>query len=220
MHDILFADLDGALASAANVWRRHGRVRGVADGHAYHARDPDLALWVLATTADSWVQAYEAVVAPLTPDERERYYAEMCGTAGLFGIPERCLPPTWSALSGYVAAAADVQVGPTARRIRDRLFACPPSTALVGLFGVPAAVAAPVDFGPVARRVMAAFTLITAGFLPAHLRRDLGFAWSRAHALRFAATLAALRRVVPRLPAALRFAPPYLAARRRVAAAS
>lgn len=76
----------GAEAMIAGVRRAHERVRGVTpDGVAYHANDPALLDWVQATAAFGFLEAYHRYVRPLSPRDRDRYFAEGAPSAGLYG---------------------------------------------------------------------------------------------------------------------------------------
>ena len=54
-------------------------------GQAYRASDPELLNWVQGTAAYGFLQAYHAYVQPLSPSERDRYYAEGVRAAALYG---------------------------------------------------------------------------------------------------------------------------------------
>jgi uncharacterized protein (DUF2236 family) len=75
-----------AEAMIAGVARMHARVRGTApDGRAFRADDPELLEWVHATACFGFLQAYDAYVQPLSPEERDRFYAESAPVARLYG---------------------------------------------------------------------------------------------------------------------------------------
>ena len=61
-------------------------------GARYHARDPELSLWVHATLVDSTIAAYDAWIEPLSPDRRARFYDETLPVGAAFGIPAARLP--------------------------------------------------------------------------------------------------------------------------------
>lgn len=80
----------GARAQAErmieNVTRMHSRVEGaLPDGTSYRALDPALLTWVQATAAYGFLEAYNAYAAPLSDDDRNRYYAEGQQAAALYG---------------------------------------------------------------------------------------------------------------------------------------
>jgi uncharacterized protein (DUF2236 family) len=69
---------------------------------------------------------YTLVLPALTPEERERYYAESRLFAALFGIPQASLPEGWAAFSAYTKAMAQsdaLTVTDSARAIAHRLLA-------------------------------------------------------------------------------------------------
>jgi len=81
-----------AESMIAGVSRMHSRVRGTApDGRSFRADDPELLDWVHATASFGFLEAYHAYVRPLTPVERDRFYAESAPVARLYGatsVPE------------------------------------------------------------------------------------------------------------------------------------
>lgn len=82
----VYAARSAAGAMIARVGRMHARVSGVAaEGAPYRADDPELLTWVQATAAFAFVEAYGACVRPLSPDERDRFYAEGRDAAALYG---------------------------------------------------------------------------------------------------------------------------------------
>ncbi len=73
----------------ANVNRMHDRVAGVTpDGAPYAASDPELLTWVQAMAAFGFMESYSAYAAPLSDDDRNRYYAEGGGAAALYGAKD------------------------------------------------------------------------------------------------------------------------------------
>ncbi|WDI31163.1 oxygenase MpaB family protein [Hyphococcus flavus] len=69
-----------------NVNRMHDRVAGVTpDGSPYAASDPELLRWVQATAAFGFMESYSAYAAPLSDEDRDRYYAEGRPAALLYG---------------------------------------------------------------------------------------------------------------------------------------
>jgi uncharacterized protein (DUF2236 family) len=75
-----------AEAMIAGVSRMHARVAGTTpDGVAYRADDPVLLDWVQATASFGFLEAYCAFVRPLSPEQRDRFYAEGAPAAQLYG---------------------------------------------------------------------------------------------------------------------------------------
>jgi uncharacterized protein (DUF2236 family) len=84
----------------AGVVRMHDRVEGVTPaGEPYRANDPELLAWVQATAAFGFLEAYSTYVAPLSADDRNRYFGEGRAAAALYGVKD---PPKseqdWRAL--------------------------------------------------------------------------------------------------------------------------
>lgn len=70
----------------AGVRRMHDGVAGITpDGIAYRANDPHLLNWVHATAAYGFLEAYDQFVRPVSPQDRDRYWAEGQTAAGLYG---------------------------------------------------------------------------------------------------------------------------------------
>src|SRR5690242_3075239 len=80
--------IHGALAEEAGKYE---------SGTPYTAADPALRLWVLATLIDTTLLAYEQFVAPLTPGERTRFYADSLVFARRMGLGAGVMPPTLEA---------------------------------------------------------------------------------------------------------------------------
>jgi uncharacterized protein (DUF2236 family) len=130
---MIFGSLDQALAAARHLHRLHSDIQGempesvaaYPGGSRYEANEIAALRWVYATLVDSAVLAYECVLAPLAPAERETYYAESKVLAGLFGIPAGALPEDWNGFKGYMhmmcgSDALGVSVG--ARSMAHRLL--------------------------------------------------------------------------------------------------
>src|SRR5262245_20658031 len=120
----------------------HGRLKedvgGFPAGTAYSATDPALLLWVHATLLDSMLVAYETLVAPLTPADRDRFCAEAAATGEALGIPIDQMPRTAHQLRQYLDrmyTSGHVVVSPAARALAGALFS-PPLGPAVGLFRI------------------------------------------------------------------------------------
>lgn len=206
--NMVFGDLDGALRAARAVWGIHTRITGTLEeaagawpaGQPYFANEPEALLWVHATLWDTSVLCYETVVRPLSDAEKARYYEETKRFAWLFGIPDSVLPPDWLAFRAYVddmLASDRLTVTPCARDMGGFLF----EPLLPGL-------------GPLMRH----YGLLTSWLLPERLAEGFGLPrGGEAGRRRYEATLSTLRRVYPHLPRRLRYQPPYVEARRRLA---
>jgi uncharacterized protein (DUF2236 family) len=82
----VYAARSTAEAMIARVRTMHDAVAGVApSGETYRANDPELLNWVHGTAAYGFLQAYHVYVQPLSPAERDRYYADAVSAAHLYG---------------------------------------------------------------------------------------------------------------------------------------
>jgi uncharacterized protein (DUF2236 family) len=184
----------------------HDRVHGeltapegvFPEGTRYTAHDPALLTWVHATLLDSFLLTYERFVGPLTAGERDRYCAESCGVERLLGIPTGRLPRDAAQLGAYLdarLASGDIVVTDTARTLASEILH-PPAFAA-------------------ARPLLALARLPAVGLLPAAIRAGYGLSWSRLHDRALHAVAATSRRVLPLLPAPLRYWPAARAAHAR-----
>jgi uncharacterized protein (DUF2236 family) len=194
MLDLTFGTEEAAREVIARINAIHGQVQGrlregagvFPAGTPYAATDPALLLWVHATLIDSMIAAYEALVAPLTPAERDRYCAEAAETGEAFGIPADRIPRTAAELRRYLDrmyASGEITVGPDAKALAAALFS-PPLGPAVGLFRIT--------------------RLLTVGFLPPAIRDGYGFAWDARRERACRAVMAVVRRVRRLLPPILR----------------
>jgi len=201
---LTFGTPDEAAAAAAAINRIHDRVNGhlcgaaagLPAGSRYSAHDPALLTWVHATLVDTFLLTYERFVAPLTPDERDRYCRESGAAAPLLGIPAGMLPSSADALDDYMArmlGGNQIAVTDTARRVAGEVLS----------LGLPR----------IARPLTAGARLPAVGLLPAPIREAYGLPWTRWHERALTSMAAATRRGLPLLPPALRAWP---AARRAV----
>ena len=69
------------------VTNMHARVGGETPrGDHYQALDPELLDWVSATAAYGFLNAYDRFVAPVTPSDQARFFAEGQAVARLYGV--------------------------------------------------------------------------------------------------------------------------------------
>ncbi|HET6220438.1 MAG TPA: oxygenase MpaB family protein, partial [Acidobacteriaceae bacterium] len=95
IYTMLFGTRTQALEAAKHLYQRHTSIRGelphaigaYAPGEHYEANEVAALRWVYATLVESAMLAYEFVLPPLSPADREQYYAESKQMAALFGIP-------------------------------------------------------------------------------------------------------------------------------------
>jgi uncharacterized protein (DUF2236 family) len=114
---VTYGDTAAAQSAAARVRAIHTHVRGTDDvtGLDYKAEDPDLLLWVHAGMVDSIVHVVQRYGRGLTPDEADRYVAEMVRFAEIVGVPGPRVPTTVEALGQYIDSAPLRQATPAAQ---------------------------------------------------------------------------------------------------------
>jgi uncharacterized protein (DUF2236 family) len=203
---MVFGSLDQSLGAARRLHRRHteieGRLPAAAGpfpvGSRYCANAVPALRWVYATLIETALLAYELVLPPLTPQQRERYYRESWLFAALFGIPDQCLPQDWSAFSDYVAATVQsnvLTVTDQARVMGHRLLA-----------GADTWLPVPT-----------AYQALSTALLPPDIREGFGLSYGAAEQQASRRFVARVRRMYPFLPARLRHVGPYQEAEQRLA---
>src|SRR3954449_7169623 len=95
----------GTTTAARAEIRRLNELHRSITGPTYRARDPDLSLWVHATLVDSTIVVADRWLQPLSPERRQRYYAETLPIGRAFGIPAGRLPPDLPTFERYLADA-------------------------------------------------------------------------------------------------------------------
>ena len=110
---------DEAQTALHRVHRAHLGVHGtLADGAPYHAHDPELKLWVLATLIDTVLVVEERYLGEFDEEARCRYYQESRQVARLFGIPETLIPPDLDSFRAYMSQRlAGLEISDTARQL-------------------------------------------------------------------------------------------------------
>jgi uncharacterized protein (DUF2236 family) len=190
----------------AEIRRLNALHRGIR-GAGYAARDPDLSLWVHATLVDSTLAAYQAWLAPLPPDDAERFYAEMRPIGAAFGVPDHAIPPHLEAFQAYLAGMLGpdgvVHVSATARELAEAILHPP----LPGPFA-----ALPIPSAAYDWTLWPSLDL-----LPPSVRAEYGFPTSALRSAVSAWLVRGWRAWRPVLPAAVRHMPQAQAADRRVA---
>ncbi len=205
VYTMLFGSRAQALAASRALYHLHTSIRGnlptaIGDHPArtpYQANEVTALRWVFATLVESALLAYNFVLPPLSPTQRETFYAESHRMAALCGIPADALPPTWPALTDYVTTllhSPTLAVDAPARAMGQAV-----------LSGVGTWIHPPRWY-----------RALTASWLPPHLREafHLPFAAPEQRSLQRAATW--LPRLYPRLPNPLRFVGPYHEAQSRL----
>ena len=184
---IEFGTEEQAREAAEGLRAVHERVVGPG----YRATDPELQVWVHATLVDTALRTYSRFFRPLSPDEAESYYRETARVGEVLGIPRDTLPADLAAFGRYVRAmVAEVEVTDTARELAHDVLHPP--------------------WGAAAEPALALHRSVTAGLLPARLRRQYGLQWDWAGHFALQAATAVSRLVLPRVPAPIRRAPGLL----------
>ena len=183
MRRLTFGTTDEARTTLDHILAIHKRVNGhlrdgigpFPAGSRYSAEDPALVTWVHATLLESLPLVYDAVVAPLTDEERDAWCRESAPVAIALGA-DADVPHSWDALHAYLArmhGSGAIIVGNTARRLARDVLA----PKLSGLI-------APVR---------AMNRTVTVGLLPERIRSQYGLAWQTGDDRRLARTLSTLR---------------------------
>jgi len=108
----VYGPASAAEAMIGRVVQRHEAVRGVTPGgEPYAANDPELLLWVQATTGYGFGDAYSRYVRPLAREQLDRLYAESEPAARLYGVKD---PPRSRAEIEAVLLAMKDRLEPSA----------------------------------------------------------------------------------------------------------
>ncbi len=200
-----YAVVFGSTPRAERALRRmnliHGSVSGEVPelGQPYRALDPDLLLWVHATLVDTALRVYDRYVRPLGTDEADGYHREAHRVALALGVPRDRLPDDVAGLRRWMhhqIESGTVRVGPTARSLASSVLY-------------------PTPVPP--RPVWDLAHLVSLSVMPDPLRRGYGIRWSARRERGIGRLAAVSRRVIPLLPAPLRYVPHARSAERRVA---
>jgi uncharacterized protein (DUF2236 family) len=183
---IVFGEPKTSREASRRLRRVHAGVAGIDDRREpYRALDPELLLWVHATLIDSSLTLYERYVTRLTTRERSLYYEEMKTLGEAYGIPRESMPADYAAFRGYWAGmlADGLRVTDTTRDVADAVLhpdlplAAWPATELL--------------------------RMVTVGTLPTRLREEVGADWGPHRERVLAGSQAAIRSLMPLLPALL-----------------
>jgi uncharacterized protein (DUF2236 family) len=113
MATIYFGSDEEARATATRLHRMHAGIRshypaevtGGNAGQAFHANQPELLLWVLATLTDTTLTVFEHFTPKNLPtDWREQFYEESKIAAQLLGIQPEFYPQNLVAFRAYMAS--------------------------------------------------------------------------------------------------------------------
>jgi uncharacterized protein (DUF2236 family) len=200
VHAIVFGTHAEAERVASRLRKRHTLVRGdakaanVPGDPSYRADELDLLMWVLATLVVSAILGYERVFAPLTLDEKQRFYEDMRVFGTYFDLPINYGPQTWEAFQRYYdSVLADPMIG--SHEISKEVawaIARPGRPWYVVPLGLP-------------------ISVLLHETLPSPVRERLGFRSTRFSRFSMRVVTALLRCIVPLLPPVLRYRPEYRA---------
>jgi uncharacterized protein (DUF2236 family) len=216
---MIFGTLDQALAASRHLFQLHTRIQGeipasvaaYPQGSRYQANEVNALLWVYATLIESALLAHDAVLPPLSSNEREAYYAESKTMAALFGIPLAALPHDWAAFEAYNRAmltSGMLAVNALARDMAHRLLRVRSPRQEVFVAGVDGR----VSWVP----VPGWYRAFTAASLPGQLRVEFSLPYGQREQESANRAHAWLPRIYQRLPEVLRFVGPYQEANARL----
>jgi uncharacterized protein (DUF2236 family) len=134
-----FGDTATAVAAGERVRAVHRHVRGVdpVTGRPYRADDPELLVWVHAVEVHSFLAAYRRYGGWLSPEDGDRYVAEMVRAAELVGLTASEVPASTDELRAYLGAVRGLVLTPAARQAMAQILSPPMPLALRPLWAVP-----------------------------------------------------------------------------------
>jgi uncharacterized protein (DUF2236 family) len=203
---VTFGTTSEAEAAVARLAEVHRPVRGsLAQGNAtahvaaetpYDAADPTLDRWVLATILDSLLSGYETLIGPLDRTTQDRFVGEWRRLGACFGVTAGDWWHSARELRAYISMEIAAGV----------VLPVPASQLAAG----------PVLHPPLpwrgARPVASLLAFLTAGLLPAPLRRGYELQWSGGQRAIHALLCTVVRTLHAVLPRRLRRSPLYDAA--------
>jgi uncharacterized protein (DUF2236 family) len=203
MSRIYFGTPEEARRTGAAIRTMHARVRGraatdygpIPKGMRYDASDPELALWVLATLADSALVYFERVFGRLSRGERDSYWSDYRRVGELLGLPRDSMPATEGELRDYVGSRlrdGSLWISDEQRELAVAVVLEPRFTGWLR-----------TAFAPVTEIVK----LITTGLLPAEIRALYGFPWDPAREALLRSGMLQLRAGIRLWPDAIRLHP-------------
>jgi uncharacterized protein (DUF2236 family) len=207
LQGVLYSDDPESVA--AGMRAMHKKIKGTApDGTQYHALEPEAFTWVHSTLVESMVAVHDAFGRPLTSYERERFYAEMRGIGGLYGVRERDLPEDWNGFMEYYDWMVEERLGDNdvVQGVLETI-----ATPARPLRQIPRGVWR-AAFWPASR----ALWVGTVGWLPARLREKLGVSLTPGDRRLMGVMRGFARGIEPIMPERLKvFGPSYLKLRER-----
>lgn len=203
MARIYFGTTEEAERTGAAIQAMHSRVRGrtaedygpISKGTRYDASDPNLALWVLATLADSALVYFDGVFGRLSRGERDSYWSDYRRIGELIGLPRDSMPATEGELREYVGGRlsdGSLWISDEQRDLSVAIVFEPPFTGWLRTAVTP---------------VTETMKLISTGLLPAEIRGLYGFPWNPAHEALLQSAMLQLRAGIRLWPDAIRLHP-------------
>ncbi|MEE8581152.1 MAG: oxygenase MpaB family protein [Myxococcota bacterium] len=188
MNEIVFGDLDVALAAARRVWRVHAQVRGRLSLRAgpfgpestYDGRDPELQRWVWASLLWTSLRVLERLLEPVSAAEKQAFYHDHRVVALVLRVTPGLVPSDFPAFLRYfddVVSGGTLTVTDEARSIAQFVLD-PPVSASGG-------------------RLLRA---MTTALLPPPIRMAFGLSWEEADAARLDSLCGAVRGLRSRGP--------------------
>ena len=190
-----------AVNNAARLRKIHERINGIdAAGRPYSALQPDAFHWVHATLVDGMKVMTDNFERPLTPNELDRFYGEMCDVGRLYGVRDADMPPNWLAFQGYFdeMVRTALEDNSVVREVMKTIAKAPPPPG----FYIPRPLWR-LGVWPASHVMM----LTTIGLLPAELRARWGLPWTRRQELELRAVSRLVRRAMPLIPERIRLHP-------------
>jgi uncharacterized protein (DUF2236 family) len=203
MSRIYFGTTEEAERTGAAIRKMHSRVRGrtaegygpVPKGAPYDASDSKLALWVLATLADSALVYFERVFGRLSRRERDSYWSDYRRIGELLALPRDSMPATEGELREYIGGRlrdGSLWISEEQRDLAVAIVLEPPFTGWLRTAVTP---------------VTQTVKLISTGLLPAEIRRLFGFPWDPAREALLQSAMLQLRAGIRLWPNAIRLHP-------------
>lgn len=160
-------------------------------GASYNPRNPRQALWVYATLVEGAISGYEVLVAPLNDSKKQEMIENSAQIAEWMGIPAHYLPKTYPDLQDYMSSAIadqEIIVSEKARKIAP--FITAQSIPLLNIMSYP-------------------LIRVNVALLPTSLQAQYGYQLADWEQSLIAHSLTLSRKIIPRLPHFLRYAPEY-----------
>ena len=196
VYTITFSSPAEIEAMSARVRAAHLRVRGESP-QRYSAFSPDAQMWVLATLIQLSIEMYERFISPLDAADREEFLLGMRDFGTWFGLPTDYGPQGWASFAAYYNDMLR----------SDLLGSLPVSRELARHIVYPLRPRSLRPLWPLA-------SFAAREFLPSPIREKLGLPRTVFSQLMAVSFDAVLPRIVPALPARIRFAPQYVRAMR------